>query len=415
MGKPNVLVATPYPLLPANSGGRMYALSTIALLSKEVDCHLIALCNAQERRELEENSSSLLRRYHEVFKSVRFVERPTIPAEMKSRYERARHFAIHGRYGLPLMDVSYFSKEAIEAAQEIVRNQHIDLVEMHHLHTAFFRKFLPSLPAVLVNHNLESELWPFWPKQNGSWLGKRVWSVFGQISRKNAYRIEIQNQYQFDAKFFISPIDMSRIPPNRCPLYLLPMGVQLDSTPKRFQDERFRMLWAGGLWWPPNSEAAIWFVQEIWPLVKKKFSGSAEVHFVGGDPPQLLLETHDGREIFVHGFVPDIRPFYEKADAFVVPIHSGGGVRIKIIHALNAGIPVVTTSKGCEGLPVEHGKNVLVADTAEAFADSLIRLAESVDLRRELSRNGREYCLEHHDPEKIAQIKRKVFQTILKH
>jgi glycosyltransferase involved in cell wall biosynthesis len=82
---------------------------------------------------------------------------------------------------------------------------------------------------------------------------------------------------------------------------------------------------------------------------------------------------------------------------------------------LNAGIPVVTTSKGCEGLPVEHGKNVLVADTAEAFADSLIRLAESVDLRRELSRNGREYCLEHHDPEKIAQIKRKVFQTILKH
>jgi glycosyltransferase involved in cell wall biosynthesis len=415
MGKPKVLVTTPYPLLPANSGGRIYALSTIVLLSRDMDYHLIALCNARERRELEEDQSNLLRKYHEVFKSIRFVERPTIPSELKSKYQGIRHFALHGGYGLPLMDVSYFSKEAIEAARVIVRNQRIDLMEMHHLHTAFFRRFFPSLPAVLVNHNLESELWPFWPKQNGSWVSRKIWSFFGQVSRKNAYQIEIENQYQFDAKFFVSPIDMSRVSPHGCPLHLLPMGVPLDSTPKCFREGTFRILWAGGLWWPPNSEAAIWFVEEIWPLVKGNYSGGAEVHFVGGDPPQSLLEAHDGREIFVHGFVPDIRPFYEKADAFVVPIHSGGGVRIKIIHALNAGIPVVTTSKGCQGLPVEHGKNVLVGDTAEAFAGFLLRLAETPDLRRELSRNGREYCLEHHHPEKIAQMKRKVFQAILKH
>jgi glycosyltransferase involved in cell wall biosynthesis len=413
MGKPNVLITTPYPLLPANSGGRMYALSTAAALHKEMDCHLIAFCNAEERREVQKDSSNLMGQYLEMFRSVEFVERPTIPGEIRGKWGKVRHFAVHALYGLPLMDVSYFSPRAIEVARTAVRKHSIDLIEMHHLHTAFFRRFFPYLPAVMVNHNLESELWPFWPKQRGTKLAKEFWAFMGKISRRNGANIEIENRFRFDAKFFISSLDMSKVPSDRCPLYVLPMGVRLDSSPKSFHSDKFNILWAGGFGWGPNSEAAAWFQKEIWPLVKKNCSLPMEVHFVGGDPPQLLSEAHDGREIFVHGFVPDIKSFYENADAFIVPIRWGGGVRIKIIEALNRGIPVVSTSKGCEGLPVENGKNILVGDTPETFAESLIRLANSVELRHALCQKGRAYCLEHHDPDKIADTKRKAYRAIL--
>jgi len=411
--KLRVLVLTPYPLLPTTSGGRLYAASTVRPLADEVDFHLLALANPDERRELESQRDRLMAEYHRLFRTVEFDERPLIPTQLGSRARVVKHFLTHVARKLPLMDLSYYQPRAVAKARAIVARHAIDLIEIHHLHCAFYRPFLPGVPALLINHNIESELWPFWPLTGGAALEKRLWERMGRLSRRYAHAIEIENSFGFAAKLFISAADMARVPEAACPRFLLPMTLDLDRTPKSFHDDRFVVLWIGGFFWEPNIDAVSWLLDEIWPLVKERSSSPLELHIVGSGPPAALTRRHDGREVFVHGEVPDVDVFRRRADVLVAPLRQGGGVRIKIIEALNAGLPVVSTAKGCEGLPIAAGETLRVADDAASFARALLDLQGSSELRRRLSAAGRRYCAAHHAPEVAREVKRHVYATIL--
>jgi len=407
-----VLVLTPYPLLPAHSGGRLYALGTVTPVASEHEFHLLALANAAERDELARGGDALRAEYARSFASVSFEERPRIPHQLGGRAAVLRHFATHVRHRLPLMDLSYYQPRAVALARRIVHERGIDLLEIHHLHCAFYRRFLPELPAVLINHNIEQDLWPFWPKQHGRAAERWLWDQFGKRSRRFAHDIEIDNALRFDAKVFISTRDMARVPEAACPRFLVPMVVPPGRAVSPFSGERFRVLWIGGFGWPPNVAAITWFLDAIWPAVRAAVSVPLELHLIGAEAPEALRARHDGREVFVHGYVEDVEALRGNADAFVVPLLTGSGVRIKIVEALAAGLPVVSTSKGCEGLPLEPGRDLLVADEAAAFAASLIELAGSVERRAALGRAGQAYVAQHHAPEVVAAAKRRVYDFL---
>jgi glycosyltransferase involved in cell wall biosynthesis len=103
------------------------------------------------------------------------------------------------------------------------------------------------------------------------------------------------------------------------------------------------------------------------------------------------------RDIIVTGFVPDTSKFLIDADIFVAPIRFGGGVKVKIIDAMSYGVPVITTTKGAEGLEARHGEHFLIADSPKEFVENIRLLIENVELRRSLGIKAREYVLEHHD------------------
>jgi len=407
-----VLVLSPYPLLPAHSGGRLYALSTVAPVADEHEFHLLALANTVERDEIARGGDALRAEYARFFASVSFEERPKIPHELGSRAAVLRHFAFHVRHRLPLMDLSYYQPRAVELARRIIRERGIELLEIHHLHCAFYRRFLPTLPAILINHNIEQDLWPFWPKQHGFAPERWLWNQLGKLSRRFAYQIEIENALAFDAKVFVSTRDMERVPEAACPRFLVPMAVPVGPAVDAFSRDRFKVLWIGGFGWPPNVEGVRWFLDAVWPAVRAAATVPLELHLVGAEPPDALRARHDGREIFVHGYVDDVEPLRADADAFVVPLLTGSGVRIKIVEALAAGLPVVSTTKGCEGLPVQPGRDLLVADNAPAFAAHLIELAASVERRAALGRAGRVYAQQHHSPEVVAAAKRRVYDAL---
>lgn len=133
-----------------------------------------------------------------------------MPAE-KGTLGRALHSLVHCFHGLPFMDASYFSVQAIQSARRIIKEKKIDLLEVHSSHLAFFRKFFPDLPAVLVSHNIESDLFPFWiPGHLKGWQKAAVTRI-AEISRRNAQRVEIDNAWHFDAMTFISREDMDRV------------------------------------------------------------------------------------------------------------------------------------------------------------------------------------------------------------
>ncbi len=409
--RPRILLATTSPLLPADSGGRIYTWRLAELLADRVDFHLLAMATDDERAELDRGGTRLLDEYHTVFRSVHVVDRPPLPAQL-GRAGVARHLAFHARHGLPLMDVSSYTHEAVAVGRRLATAGAVDLLEVDHLHMAFMRRFVPEVPAVLVNHNIEGDLYPFWPTTRWSGPELAAWKAFGRLSRRNAHRIEIGNAFGFAAKVFISPVDAARVD-DSVPKRVVPLPAAPEGGARHFDDDGpARVLWLGGFDWPPNAEAARWLGAEVWPLVREKAApGSIELHLIGRDPPAGLAALLP--DATFHGYVDDVDEWRAGADALAVPIRSGSGVRVKVIEALASGLPVVTTPKGCEGLPLQPGRDALIAAEPAAFADALVRLARSPELRRSLSRAGRDYVAANHDPARVAAAKLAVYDQVL--
>jgi glycosyltransferase involved in cell wall biosynthesis len=106
---------------------------------------------------------------------------------------------------------------------------------------------------------------------------------------------------------------------------------------------------------------------------------------------------HDRDGVVVHGYVPDPASLLSAARLMVVPLRAGGGMRVRILNGLAAGVPIVTTAIGCEGIGVEPGRHLLVADGAEAFAAAVVRLLDDPALAAALARQGRELVRARYD------------------
>jgi glycosyltransferase involved in cell wall biosynthesis len=121
----------------------------------------------------------------------------------------------------------------------------------------------------------------------------------------------------------------------------------------------------------------------------------ASVTLVGKSPSASVLALHDPPSgVWVTGEVPDVRPYLAAADLFVVPVKTGGGTRLKVVEALAAGLPVVGTTLGLEGLDANDQELALTADTTAEFVDAIQRLFQDRELRSRLIRNGRRAAVE---------------------
>ena len=124
---------------------------------------------------------------------------------------------------------------------------------------------------------------------------------------------------------------------------------------------------------------------------------------VGKDMPENLKSSLKSKNVILKGYVEDIREVLSFCSVMVVPLRYGGGTRIKILEAIAMEKSVVSTSLGCEGIEVHSGENILIADTPESFADSVVKVLTDSVLREKIGKNGRKLVQEKYDWEKIAQ------------
>lgn len=167
---------------------------------------------------------------------------------------------------------------------------------------------------------------------------------------------------------------------------VVPTGVELGQ-PLPLPDEP-EVLFVGSLAHLPNRQAARWLLGEIWPALRARVPG-ARLTIVGREPPAALAAEAEAAGVTLAADVPDVRPYYARARAVIVPIRSGGGIRVKILEALAAGRPLVTTRLGAEGLPLVPGEHALFAEGADALAAALARLLSDRPLAERLAANGR--------------------------
>lgn len=161
-----------------------------------------------------------------------------------------------------------------------------------------------------------------------------------------------------------------------------------DTSPLDRAHKARRVTFLGGLHWPPNAEGITWFAREIWPRVRQ-LCPDAILTIIGKDPPPALLSLTDTSSVELTGYVDDPTPYLRETGAFIVPLLSGGGMRVKILDAWCWGLPVVSTYIGAEGISAIDGKNALLTDSARAFGDAVLRLLEEPTFSEQIALGGR--------------------------
>jgi glycosyltransferase involved in cell wall biosynthesis len=190
---------------------------------------------------------------------------------------------------------------------------------------------------------------------------------------------------------------------------LVPNGVDTDYFEFRPppKSESPSIVFVGSMNYQPNIDGMRYFVDEIYPYLQKQ-NPHLMTYVVGRDPTPEVKRMGEGDHLIVTGTVEDIRHYLYRSTLSICPIRIGGGTRLKILESMAAGRPVVSTSAGADGLPCDHGVNILLSDRPEEFADHVSTLISDADLCQRLATNGRRFVEDHFH---WASISRKLLLT----
>jgi sugar transferase (PEP-CTERM/EpsH1 system associated) len=275
---------------------------------------------------------------------------------------------------------------------------------------------LPSdlgVPAVLFQHNVEAMIWERHYKNETNRLKKAY--LYGQW--KKMYNYERKACGWFEAVVAVSDVDRELmrkeygadqvfdVPTGVDTQYFQPMGAEPDSS---------ELVFTGSMDWMPNEDAIVYFADEILPRIAARIPG-VKLTVVGRNPTGRLAALAEGNErVRLTGRVEDIRPYVDRAAAYVVPLRVGGGTRLKIYEAMAMGKPVISTSIGAEGLPVRDGQEVLIADDPQAFAGAVVALLTDRAMAERVGRAAREVVCERFGWDHAAAAFSEVCEHVLK-
>lgn len=196
------------------------------------------------------------------------------------------------------------------------------------------------------------------------------------------------------------------------PITVIPISVNTQQIqPVQRKSDSLNLVTLGTLHYPPNADGIRWFVENAFPLIRSKIP-DVKLTIIGKNPPKdfLRLANDPNAGIVVTGFVPELKPYFEEAALMVIPVRAGGGMRVRILEAFAYAMPVVTTTVGLEGIQANPGKDVLVADDPDDFANSVVQLLNNKGLQGQLSANGRHLAETKYDWQVTLKDLEKVYQ-----
>jgi polysaccharide biosynthesis protein PslH len=298
---------------------------------------------------------------------------------------------ILGRWPLPILN--YTSPEMTAAVANAVATREFDIIHLDSIHMIRYAlaamRQQPSLRAIYNWHNIESEAMRRYAATTTSparrWYAgytaaklERLESgilqtAFGHIVCSERERQQLRQT---------APAARIRVVENGVDTGYFAAGGEAPAPSRT-------IIFVGAMDYFPNSEAANFFARQIWPHIRTRLAG-AELVIVGANPGRPVLALGELPGVKVTGMVPDVRPFYRGALAAIVPLRTGGGTRLKILEAMAAGVPVVSTPLGAEGLEVVDGENALLVDSGDinGWVDRLASLADSPTRRAQLAAAG---------------------------
>jgi glycosyltransferase involved in cell wall biosynthesis len=171
------------------------------------------------------------------------------------------------------------------------------------------------------------------------------------------------------------------------------------------------LVFTGSMGYRPNVDAALWFVDQVLDKIRAQVP-DVRFFIVGSHPHNRLNSLRDRENVQITGWVPDVNPFLHAAAVYVVPMRMGSGTRLKLLQAMAAGRAVASTTTGAQGLAVQDGAELRLADDPDDFAQAVISLLEDAELRQALGAAGMRYVQENYDWSVIAPRLLQVYEEI---
>jgi glycosyltransferase involved in cell wall biosynthesis len=256
---------------------------------------------------------------------------------------------------------------------------------------------------ILEEHNSALRWsWERYQNQRSSLQRLRRW-----VSWQKLRRYEARLFPQFDLCTMVSQQDRETstrmLPGYQGRIEVVPNGVDCEYNQPGVADTAPNTLvYNGALTYSANHDAMRHFLTRIYPLIRKQVP-QVSLTITGSLEGVDLSGLHLDDSVKLSDYVQDIRPLVASSAACVVPLQEGGGTRIKILEAMALGTPVISTTKGAEGLAAEDGEHLLLADDPEAFAMRTVELLQNRALRQRLATNGRRLVEETYDWRQIGE------------
>ncbi|MFX0133918.1 MAG: glycosyltransferase family 4 protein [Candidatus Hodarchaeota archaeon] len=265
----------------------------------------------------------------------------------------------------------------------------VDVIHCDTISLAEYVKNILNIPKTLNHHNIESHMMLRRAKKEENLLKKLYFYMEGIKLKKYEKKI----CPLFDLNFVVSDLDKEHLLSNVLSLKIeiIPNGVDTNYfIPRNGKIISHNVVFAGRMNSYPNEDAVIYFLREIWPILKREMPNASFT--IAGRNPTLNIKKliRNDSTILLTGYVDDIRLFIQQADIYVCPIRDGGGTRLKLLDAMAMSKAIVSTSIGIEGLDLINEKHVLVADDPDSFVSQLLRLYDNPDLKEYLGRNARQ-------------------------
>jgi len=275
-----------------------------------------------------------------------------------------------------------------EAPLAALISQDWDIIQCENIGFCRYLSTPTSAPRLLNTQNVEAQIW----RQRAGLAGNPFLKAYlnSQARKMANYEKALFAKYdgiiavsEKDAAAFKEAYGVKRTA-------VVPNGVDTDYfSPRPEMPEEYLTVFSGAMDYAPNADAAKYFLQGIWPEIIRKHP-QAKFKIVGRRPePSLRTLAGKYPQVEVTGAVEDVRPHIASAAVVVVPLRMGGGSRLKILEALAMGKAVVSTPLGAEGLSLEAGKHIVLAEGAGAFAGEISLLLENPAKAEQLGRSGR--------------------------
>ncbi len=355
-------------LHPTDRGGQIRTLETLKRLHRNHEIHYVAYNDPKQPEGVARACEYSTRAY---------PVNQTVPKRGTAGF--FRQLAANLFSNLPLA-VGRFQSAAMRRQIQILLSEvKFDSIVCDFLSVA------PNIPdlsrAVLFQHNVETMIWRRHAEHAADPLRKayfgmqarRMFETERKACRTAAHVIAVSQNDALQMKELFGVERLSAVP----------TGVDIDYF--RFRQRPGHtvpasdLVFTGAMDWLPNIDGARFFVKEVLPLIRRKRPGCTVV--LAGRSPVAEIQAFASADPLIHvtGTVQDIRPYLWESSVSIVPLRIGGGTRLKIYESMAAGVPVVSTPVGAEGLCVKDGVNILLSEDAAGFAQSCLSLLENKD------------------------------------
>ena len=377
----------PYP----SRDGEVIAIINLskAMANLNTEIHLLALNTKKHFTSLESLPKSLTNQ-------IKFY---AIPIDTSIKWYKAFiALLLNQPYNILRFESSAFRLQI----KELLSQYQFDIIQLEGLplllYTDEIKKYSQA-KIVYRAHNVEHQIWQRLAANESNFLKR----IYYKILTRQVKSFEIKGAQQVDIILPITSLDASFFTKELSttkPMHVVPACIDQIALPSTISSALHQLFFIGALDWLPNQEGLKWFIHECLPSIENVFPDT-RFHIAGRHMPSSIAALASAN-IIIHGEVESAQQFIKDHGLMIVPLLSGGGMRIKIIEAMMLQKAIVSTSIGAEGIQYQQRENIIIADDANQFANAIIELFQDAELAHNIASNARQLAIQNYSSNKVA-------------